>query len=397
MRGHVRNYELKTGEKRWAAVVYRGKHVAKNGTLQDSYRWIRGFLTQRAAQKELNKVLRSLDDGTYAEASKQTVAEFLERWLDTIKPNLEAKTIERYKEIVDLNINPRLGAIQLTKLQPQQISEFYAWSATSGNRRTQTGLSARTVLHIHRLLRKALQQAVIWQIRPTNPAAMIEAPRAKNKEMKPVEEDRAGWLIEAAAGTELYLPIRMALFTGMRRGEILGLRWSDLDLNNFRLTVNQSLGQTRAGAHFKEPKNKKSVRTIALSETLVTAIKAHAKRQQRIKDLFGTDYPKHDLVMPLPDGTPWPPDRFTDDYITFTRRVTAREIRFHDLRHTHASELLRRGIPIKTVSQRLGHSNPTVTLNIYAHVMSGDDEKAAQTTDDIYSKRSLKKGKKGTK
>jgi integrase len=226
---------------------------------------------------------------------------------------------------------------------------------------------------------------------------MIQAPRAKDKEMKPVEEDRAGWLIEAAENTDLYLPILIALYTGMRRGEILGLRWSDLDLDNARLTVKQSLGQTRAGIHFKKPKNKKSNRTIALSETLIDAFKKHRERQDKTKALFGPDYPKHDLVLPLNDGTPWPPDRFTDDYIAFTRRVTAREIRFHDLRHTHASELLRRGIPLKTVSQRLGHANPTVTLDIYAHVMSGDDEKAAKTTEDIYKKKSKKKPTKGAK
>jgi integrase len=263
------------------------------------------------------------------------------------------------------------------------------------NHVTKTGLSARTVLHIHGLLRRALQQAVIWQIRPTNPAAMIEAPRAKDKEMKPVEEDRAGWLLEAAENTVLYLPILIALCTGMRRGEILGLRWSDVDLGNSRLTVNQSLGQTRAGVHFKKPKNKKSSRTIALPETIIKAVKEHRERQQKIKGLFGADYPKHDLVLPLPDGTPWPPDRLTDEYIAFTRRVTAREIRFHDLRHTHASELLRRGIPLKTVSQRLGHANATVTLNIYAHVMSGDDENAAKTVNDIYKNRSKEKGSEG--
>ncbi len=123
MRGHVRNYQLKTGEKRWAAIVYRGKRVAKNGGLQDAYRWIRGFHTQKATQNELNKLLGSLDDGTYAEASKQTLTEFLERWLATVKPNLEAKTFEHCKEIVDLNINPRLGTIHLTKLRPQQLSE----------------------------------------------------------------------------------------------------------------------------------------------------------------------------------------------------------------------------------------------------------------------------------
>ncbi len=127
---------------------------------------------------------------------------------------------------------------------------------------------------------------------------MIQAPRAKDKEMKPVEEDRAGWLIEAAEGTDLYLPILIALYTGMRRGEILGLRWSDLDLDNARLTVKQSLGQTRAGIHFKKPKNKKSNRTIALSETLIEAFKEHRGRQEKTKALFGPDYPKHDLVLP---------------------------------------------------------------------------------------------------
>jgi integrase len=152
-----------------------------------------------------------------------------------------------------------------------------------------------------------------------------------------------------------------------------------------------------ASAEVKKPKNKKSNRTIALSETLIDAFKEHRERQDKTKALFGPDYPKHDLVIPLADGTPWPPDRFTDDYIAFTRSVTAREIRFHDLRHTHASELLRRGIPLKTVSQRLGHANPTVTLDIYAHVMSGDDEKAAKTTEDIYKKKSKKKATKGAK
>jgi integrase len=395
MRGHIRNYQLNSGEKRWAAVVYRGKRVAKDGKLLDAYRWIRGFHTQKAAQNELNKVLRSIDEGTYAEASRQTLSEYLERWLNTVKPNLEAKTFERYKEIVDLNIVPRLGAIQLAKLQPVQIAEFYVWSATHGNKRNNSGLSARTVLHIHRLLRKALQQAMIWQIRPTNPAAMVEAPRPRDKEIKAVEEDRAAWLIEAAENTDLYLPILFGLCTGMRRGEILGLRWSDLDLDNSRLTVNQSLEQTRAGIHFKSTKNKKSRRTIALPPTLISAIKEHRISQDKNKELFGSDYPNLDLVCPLPDGNPWPPDRFTDDYIAFTRRVVARDIRFHDLRHTHASELLRRGTPIKTVSQRLGHANPTVTLNVYAHMMSGDDENAAQLVEDLLQKQFAKKEKKG--
>ncbi|HEY4282870.1 MAG TPA: hypothetical protein VGM62_07370 [Chthoniobacterales bacterium] len=113
--------------------------------------------------------------------SKQKISEYLDRWLTTVKPNLAAKTFERYKQLVTVNINPRLGPIKLTKPHPVQIAEFYTWSSTAGNRRTGDGLSARTVLHIHRLLRKALQQAVIWQFRPTNPADAVEAPRPEEK------------------------------------------------------------------------------------------------------------------------------------------------------------------------------------------------------------------------
>jgi integrase len=266
MRGHIRNYELKKGGKLWAAVVYQGKRVARNGKLRDSYRWIRGFQTQKAAQTELNKVPRTIDDGTYVEQSKQTVAEYLNRWLKTVKPNLGDKTFERYKELVEGNISPRLGPIQLCKLQPVQIAEFYTWSSAAGNRRTGRGLSSQTVLHIHRVLSKALKQAVMWQLRPTNPANAVEAPRPVRKEVKAVEEDRSALLIGAAENSRLYLPILTGLCTGMRRGEILGLRWSDLDFENLRLTVN-----------------------------------------------------------------------------AFSRRINARDIRFHDLRHTHASEFTAQG------------------------------------------------------
>jgi integrase len=294
-------------------------------------------------------------------------------------------------------------------------------------------LSARTVLHIHRLLRKAVQQAVIWQFRPTNPADAVEAPRPEEKEMQPIDEDRAVLLIESAENTEMLgwglcpkpprfsafapgfldrkasfarssaipapdIPILTGLCTGLRRGELLAIRWTDLDLDNERLTINQSLSQTREGGwFFKSPKNKSSRRTITLPAALVAALREHRDRQQRNKDLFGPDYPKHDLVIPLPAGAPWPPDRFTDAYVAFARRVGAAGIRFHDLRHTHASELLSAGTPVKTVSKRLGHANATVTMNIYAHLLSGDDERAAKLVQKTLGKRLAKKGVKNPK
>ncbi len=203
---------------------------------------------------------------------------------------------------------------------------------------------------------------MLWQLRPTNPADLVDAPRPQEIEMTPVEEDRAGLLILLSEGTRLFLPILTALCTGMRRGEIHGIRWSDLDFENSRVTVNQSVSETRKdGVFFKSPKRKKSRRTITLPTILIAAIREQQKHQREFKNNFGPDYKDYDLVMPNPDGTPWAPDRFPRIYKDFVKTRGAGDICFHDLRHTHASELLRRGAPLKTVSERLGHANATIT------------------------------------
>jgi integrase len=169
-------------------------------------------------------------------------------------------------------------------------------------------------------------------------------------------------------------------------------------LEQSRLTVNQSVSQTRKqGVFFKSPKKKKSRRTITLPAILIGAIREQRIQQQRHKELFGPDYQDLDLVMAMPDGSVWAPDRFNDAYTAFARSHNAVSIRFHDLRHIHASELLRRGTPLKTVSARLGHANATVTLNTYAHVMSGDDEQAADLVGELLQKQMAKQRRKEPK
>ncbi len=285
----------------------------------------------------------------------------------------------------------------MCKLQTVQLAEFYTWSSTAGNRRTGKGLSTQTVLHIHRLLSKALKQAVIWQLRPTNPANAVQAPRPVRKEVKAVEEDRSALLLGSAENTVPYLPILRGLCTGMRRGEILGLRWSDIDFENSRLTVNQALGQTRAGGlKFKPTKNKKSHRTIALPDCLIACLLDHRANQDKIRKLFGPDYPKFDLVMPLADGTPWAPDDFTDAYIAFSRA----SVQETPGSTTCAIPMLPsccagRSAENSLATSRTRQSNGT--LNIYAHVMSGDDERAADTVEEMIKKQLGKKGAKNQK
>jgi integrase len=380
MRGHLHPYELKSGQRQWAVVIYEGKKPGKDGKLRDSHRWVRGFATKREAQTELTKLLRSKDDGSYVEPSKETLGSYLDRWLAThAEPNLAAKTVERYRQLVEVNIKPKIGGTPLAKLQPIAVSEFYSWSLTSGHRRKTGGLSPRTVRHIHRLLHAALKQAVKWQLRQTNPYDAVEAPKPVAKEMSAVDEDGSAWLIQAALGMDLYIPIMYALSTGLRRGEILGQRWQDVDFASNRLFVAQSLEQTkRGGLKFKIPKGKKR-RALTMSPLLAEALKAHGEEQARRRKLFGADYHSDlDLIVALPDGSPWPPDRFTDRYVAFSKKVGLKGVRFHDLRHSNASQLLRQGVPVKVVSARLGHSNATVTLNTYAHVLAGDDERAAE-------------------
>jgi hypothetical protein len=174
----------------WRRVVGRGglsrKKLRPRWQAQDSYRWIRGFETRKAAGIQLRKILTSIDNETYVEPSKQNLADYLDRWLTAAKPNLAPKTFERYKQLIDVNIKPKVGAIKLAQLKPPQLVEFYTWSATFGNRRTGKGLNPQTVLHIHRLLRKALQQAVVWQLRATNPAEAVEVRESLNGRSSPL-------------------------------------------------------------------------------------------------------------------------------------------------------------------------------------------------------------------
>jgi integrase len=223
-----------------------------------------------------------------------------------------------------------------------------------------------------------LAQAVKWQLRQTNPCDAVDAPKPVTKEMSAVDEDGSAWLIHAASGTDLYIPILYALSTGLRRGEVLAQRWQDVDFERGRVFVAQSLEETKAGLRFKIPKGKKR-RALTISSLFSEALRTHRAEQFERRKQFGSDYRADlDLVIALPDGSPWPPDRFTDAYVAFARKVGLKGIRFHDLRHSNASQLLRQGVPVRVVSARLGHSNASVTLNTYAHVLSGDDERAAE-------------------
>jgi integrase len=199
--------------------------------------------------------------------------------------------------------------------------------------------------------------------------------------MRALDEHATAKLLGAAEDTRLALPVMLAVTTGLRRGEILGLRWRDVDLQGGTLAVRPSLEQTRDGLAFKQPKTSKGRRVVALPSLALDALHQHKARQAAVKLALGPAYDDHDLVCAREDGRPWPPDGFSTAFVNLVRKAGIPPTRFHDLRHTHATQLLRQGVHPKIVSERLGHATVGITLDVYSHVLPGMQEEAAARTD----------------
>jgi integrase len=361
----------------WSIILFLGQDPATGKKRQ---KWVTVHGNKKDAERELNRLVNELNTGAYIEPCRDTLETFLTKWLEMTKPSLAGKTHERYAEIVKRHLVPALGAVFLAKIQPMHIQSYYLRALESGRLDGNGGLSAQTVLHHHRVLHGALQQAVKWQLLVRNPADAVEPPKPEQKEMRALDEDRSAWLLEAADGNRLYIPILIAITTGMRRGEILGLMWRDIDFINGFIRVQRSVEQTNAGVRFKEPKKKKSRRPIVMLGLLIEALERHRERQNQFKNTLGSDYEDNDLICSYDDGRIWVPESFTSSYFQFTKRIGVR-IRFHDLRHTHASQLLRAGVSAKVVSERLGHSAIGITLDTYSHILPGMQEEAAARMD----------------
>ncbi|HXV22867.1 MAG TPA: site-specific integrase [Alphaproteobacteria bacterium] len=328
------------------------------------------------------KLVHSLDTDAFIEPLKLTVREYLDRWLEHAARNaVSAKTFERYKELVDHHLNPSLGQILLPKLQPLHVQALYSAKRASGRKDGTGGLSPQTIVHIHRVLRAALSQAVKWQMLNRNVADAVDPPKVTRREMRALTEHETGNLLSALSGSKFYIPVLIAVVTGLRRGELLALRWQDVDLDIGQVTIQQSLEQTKAGLAFKQPKTSRGRRTIALPLIAVDALRAHRAGQAAERLRLGPAFHDQGLVFCKADGKAWEPVNFSSDFTALMRRLPITRVRFHDLRHTHASHLLRQGVNPKVVSERLGHSTVAFTLDVYSHVLPGMQDDAARRID----------------
>ena len=373
MKGHIRE----RGKGNWYA-VFRRKDPA---TGKQKLQWHKlNASGKREAQSECSTLISQLSNRTYLPPSKATLNEFLERWLNHIKPNVGPKTHERYTEICKKNIAPLLGEIVLSSLDGEQISGSYAKALERGRRDGRGGLSPQTVVHMHRVLKKALKQAVRWKKLTANPADNADAPRFERRKLVTLDVPQTAALLEALRGQRVFVPTVLAALCGLRRGEIAALRWRALDFQNRNIAIVESAEQTRAGVRYKEPKSGRS-RNVALSSMVVEELRTWKIQQAQEMLRLGIRVTEDMLVCTTALGGGIQPDSLTHEFQKAIRATTLPRIRFHDLRHAHATHMLASGVHPKVASERLGHSKVGITLDLYSHVLPGMQEDAVARVD----------------
>ena len=326
-------------------------------------------------------MIAALNAGTYVDPTRETVLAFLDRWLEHVRGQISPRSFERYTELARKNLVPLLGALALTKLQPAHISQAYAKALASGRRDGTGGLSARTVTHMHRVLHEALQQAVVWRLLANNPAAFVKPPKVQRTEMKTYDLQQTAELLEALRGNRMFIPALLAGLCGLRRGEVAALRWRHIDFDAGHISVEQAAEQTHAGVCYKPPKSGRA-RTVAMGATVAAELRAHRLAQVQALFSIGVRLTDDSFVVTQADGSPVQPNTLTHNWVIECAKIGLPRIRFHDMRHTHATHLLASGVHPKVASERLGHSKVGLTLDTYSHVLPNMQADAAALVDD---------------
>jgi len=313
-----------------------------------------------------------------------TVTQWLATWLENVRAEIAPKSYERYSEVVENFLIPELGNLPLAKLAPSHIQTAYTAWATGGRRDGKPGgLSPRTRRHIHRIFKSALARAVELQVLARNPADAFKKrlPKVERREMIAHSIDQSSRLLEGIKHTRVFWPVLLAVSTGMRRGEVLALRWKNVDLESATLRVMESLEQTKAGLRFKTPKTDRT-RAITLPAFVVEELRKLKRCQAEELLMLGVRQTGDTIVCARADGKPHQPRSLTHEFTRLVRRVKdIPRIRFHDLRHTQATQLLVAGVHPKVVQERLGHSTISTTLDLYSHVTDTMQSDAAARLD----------------
>jgi len=370
-RGQKEGSIYKRQDGRWTATISLGY---RNGR-----RWRKSFYgkTRDEVQRKLTPALRDAQLGITPPPERQTLAQFLENWLETaVKPSVRPLTYERYEQLVRLYIKPALGHERLTKLSPQAVQAFL-------NKQCAAGLSARTVQYMHATLRRALGQALKWGHVQRNVATLVDAPRVERREVAPLTVGEARKLLNQVESDRIGALYSVALAVGLRKGEALGLRWEDVDLEAGTVRIVAALQRVGGRLQLVEPKSKRSRRTVSVPNSVLESLRRHRTRQLEERVFAGAKWQEHGLVFTTTIGTPIDPRNVTRHFRSVIRKAGLPAKRFHDLRHTCASLLLAQNVHARVVMEMLGHSQIQLTLDTYSHVVPSLQRDAADLMDGI--------------
>jgi len=328
-------------------------------------------------ERKLAEAMGDAARGIYFDDENQTVAQYMERWLeDSAKGDLGHRAYHNYRLQIRHHISPAFARLKLSKLTAVHIQSLYA-------AKLRDGLKPSSVRYIHAVLHRALEQAVRFNLIPFNPAARVDPPKIRQEEITPLDADQARKLLDAATGNKFEALYVLSLTVGLRMGEALGLRWSDIDFHAKTLRVSRQLQRVREGGGlvFSEPKNA-SRRTVDLPQRAVEALRSHRKRQleERVQ---ATDYRDSGLVFATGKGTPLDAQNIVNRFFKpLLKRAGLSPIRWHDLRHTYATLLLSRGTHPTYVQKSLGHASVQLTLDRYSHWMPSMGRNTAEGIDE---------------
>lgn len=359
---------IQRGERTWLVRVYTGRDA--NGKRRYVGKTIHG--TKKDAQRFLRKRLTEIDVGEFVEPSRRTVAEYLREWLETsAKARVRERTLENYASHVERYFLPAFGGKRLDQLRRGGIQRVY-------NAMTERGLAPRTVRYAHSTLRSALQDAVKYQLLARNPADDVDLPKKRRSERTVLTVEQVGAFLQASEGSRWHTLWMLLVTTGLRPGEALGLKWADFEGN--RLRVQRVLVRPRGGGwHVDEPKTDRSRRSVTLPETLCKVLRQHRKHQAQERLKAGPAYEDNDFMFAAKLGQPL-------DFRLLARRyfkpllveADLPAIRPYDLRHSHATLLLKAGEHVKIVSERLGHASIVMTMDVYSHMLPDMQQSSAE-------------------
>lgn len=373
-RGHSEGSIYQRTDGLWVASVSLGYANGKR-----SRKTLYGKTRKEVAEK-LKVVLRDRQQGLPVKVDRQTVGQFLDRWLaEVIDGDRRPSTVLSYRQYVRLHITPFIGRIQLSKLTAQDIQSLLV------NRRA-AGMAPRSVRYVLTILRLALGQAERWELVPRNVAALVDAPTVPRFEATPLDLDQVGQLLDTITGDRLEALYVLSVGVGLRQGEALALRWIDLDLDAEMLTVRHSLQRIDGKLTLTEPKTSRSRRTVLLPSPLVDALRQHRKRQLEERLLAGGRWHDLRLVFTTTLGTPLDSRNLTRHFKQTLQRANLPEIRWHDLRHTCATLMLTRGVSPRVMMDTLGHSQISMTLGMYSHVLPALAREAADAMGELLTR-----------